>query len=612
MTITPWGTSESLRGKMLRPGPGTPAEEVVQNQRERLFGAMVASVGERGYAATRITDLVEISGVSRRTFYDLFPDMNACFVATLETLVGVGSKVVESPSGTWDEQVRAGAAGFAELVAAQPAAARMCLIEAFAAGPDGMRPLEQAIAAFEAHAREMAARSPEQAGMPAEMITADTGAILEITRNALRTGRIAELPSLMTGYADVVLSHRPPPEQLKLKTRPPTPAPETIDAHDHGERALRAFAAVAAEQGYANTTINQVIKRASMSPTTFYANFRDKEDALLAAIESAGAQLVAAILPAFRRNSDWLQGVRAALGAYFNFLASRPALARLMLVEVYAAGPSALECRDKALRPLEALVAEGRAREPKVPAAAIETLRGGIYALAYKTIRDSGPEGLPALAPICTYMTLAPFVGIEEACSAANGDGRVRPSRESADWIRAAAERSISQRALTALARHPASVGELADLLGEPVEDVTSELADLERIGLIEAVEEEGRDDTLFYKSPRMGVLNDSTWGELSFAERHRISVQIGYLIEGDVGRAVEGGTFDSRKDRTLVRAPVVLDEQGWKEISDDLTELTDRILDIQVEAERRLEKSAESPIQARAILSLFEMPYGF
>ena len=68
MVVTPWGDSDSLRERRLPPGPGRPREGVLANQRERLFGAMVASVSERGYRATAVNDLVEISGVSSRTF----------------------------------------------------------------------------------------------------------------------------------------------------------------------------------------------------------------------------------------------------------------------------------------------------------------------------------------------------------------------------------------------------------------------------------------------------------------------------------------------------------------------------------------------------------------
>ena len=48
---TPWGKASELRERRLYPGAGTPAEEVARNQRERLFGAIVALVSEKGYEA---------------------------------------------------------------------------------------------------------------------------------------------------------------------------------------------------------------------------------------------------------------------------------------------------------------------------------------------------------------------------------------------------------------------------------------------------------------------------------------------------------------------------------------------------------------------------------
>ena len=44
VTRTPWGDSNELRDRRLRPGPGIPREDVLANQRERMFGAMVAAV----------------------------------------------------------------------------------------------------------------------------------------------------------------------------------------------------------------------------------------------------------------------------------------------------------------------------------------------------------------------------------------------------------------------------------------------------------------------------------------------------------------------------------------------------------------------------------------
>ena len=448
MVVTPWGNSDSLREKRLRPGPGVPRDEVVANQRQRFFGAMVASVSERGYVATTVNDLVEISGVSSRTFYDLFPDKKACFLATLEAMIeaaaayaiqSTGERLenpapagVELPAapgdtgGSWEQQARVGFDAFAQMIAMQPAAARLAFLEAYPAGPEAIQLVENAAAGFEWLAGQVLEQSPERAGMPAEMIAAHVGAQQEIARTRLRRGEETELPKLLDELWDLLLSYRPPPEPLRLAGRAPRFGPETIDAHDHAERALRAFAVVVAEEGYVDTTVEAVLKRAQMSATTFYANFAGKDDAMLAAIDSACAQIMAAIMPAFRRAPDWPLGVRAGYGALCNFLASRPAMAQLIAVEIHAAGSAAMERRHETLRPLEELIGEGFEHQPGAPALAAEAITGAVFTLIYKRLRASGAGSLPALAPLLTYITLCPFLGADEACRVANSDGRTR------------------------------------------------------------------------------------------------------------------------------------------------------------------------------------------
>ena len=279
------------------------------------------------------------------------------------------------------------------------------------------------MAGFEWLARQVIERSPERAGMPDEMVIALLGSQQEIARNRLREGREQEMPGLTEELWGLLLSYRPPPRPLRLAGRPPRPQAETTGAHDHAERALRALAVVVAEDGYEGATVEAVLRRAQMSASTFYANFAGKEDATLAAIDSAGAQIVAAVLPAFRRGDDWPRGIRAALGALFNFLASRPALAKLAMVEVYAAGLEAMQRRAEALHPLQELIAGGYELAPETARIAAEGIVGGIYALTYRRLRDGGAGALPALAPICAYITLAPFVGAEKACRIANQDG---------------------------------------------------------------------------------------------------------------------------------------------------------------------------------------------
>jgi AcrR family transcriptional regulator len=611
---TPWGQADSLRGRQLRPGPGNDPAEVARNQRERLFGAMVASVSERGYAATTLAHLVEISGVSRRSLYDLFADKDACFRASVEALLagGLGQLLgAEDPSADWDERARGRFSAYAKLIADQPAAARMCLSEAYVAGGAARAPVEEAIEVWERAMDELLAESPEHSGMPAEMITIFAGSTLEIARDRLQRDRAEELPQLIDQAAEALLAYRPPPQPLRLATRPPKAPAEVISGPDHRERALRALAVACAEQGYANVGVNEVIKRASMSPTTFYANFSGKEDALIAAIESFGAQVVAATMPAYRRHADWPQGVRAAIGALLNFLASRPAVARLLAVEVYAAGPRALAARDDALHGLTAIMAPGGRRFPGTVSSTRSLVAEGTYALAYRKVRESGPESLPGMAPILTYLALAPFIGADRACAAANGDGQGRRSHASileSMW-EMARDGSLKRQVMATVANRDAvTVSSIAARLGAPADEVAAHIAELQEEELIEPVGDAADDSEPLYRSNMM-VIEEDQWSRLSQIERERISEQIIYLIASEIELAGTGETFDRRTDRHLTRLETEVDEQGWVELREIHDAATRATMQVHRKSTERLQQSGETGFSVRSVQTLFEMP---
>src|SRR3954447_19858584 len=144
MVDTPWGDSEQLRERRLRPARGTPPDEVERNQRERLFGALVASCAEKGYAATRVVDLVEVSGVSSRSFYALFADRHKLALAALEDILERLGGLLSTSAGPIDEAgSRERFESFAAAVAEQPASAGFVLAEAFGAGPEVVAALER-------------------------------------------------------------------------------------------------------------------------------------------------------------------------------------------------------------------------------------------------------------------------------------------------------------------------------------------------------------------------------------------------------------------------------------------------------------------------------------
>jgi AcrR family transcriptional regulator/DNA-binding transcriptional ArsR family regulator len=592
---------------MLPPGPGTPASDVARNQRERLFGAMVASVATRGYAATRVTDLIELSGVSRRSFYALFPDKEACFQAVVRELVSNSMSVTEDLPGEGGDRARRRFQALTKLVTAQPAAARLCLIEAYAAGEEATKPVEEALGTLERRMQAGGAEVPQRAGMSPEMIGALIGAALEVVRTRLRQGREDELAELGPELVEFLLAYEAPPTPLRLATRPPSSTPESIAGHDHGERALRAFAVVVAERGYANTTIDQVVKRASMSPTTFYANFDGKQDALRAAIDSAGAQIAAAVLPAFRRHPDWPSAMRAAFGALLNFLASRPALAHLIMVDVYAAGSEALQRRETALQPVTGLLQEAQHRFPQVPPIATEAIFGGLYSLAYRQVRETGAGGLPALAPLCTYLALTPFIGPKHASAAANGDSRSRAAPDVLDdSTRERAKILFVLERLGSLA----SLEEISRELESPAAEVERRLEELEQAGMAELVEERGSGAGVerFYRSV-LPVFDTADWEALALPEREKISAHIGYVVLEEVTRSMRAGLFDHRPERFLTHLPIRIDEEGWLELSRIHEQAFKASVEAAERAKERLRQSEDPGIEVRSAQTLFEVP---
>src|ERR1039458_2605366 len=63
-----------------------PREEVLAEQHLRLETAMVDSIGQKGYRATSVADVIARAGGSRETFYEHFDNKQECFLATYDVV----------------------------------------------------------------------------------------------------------------------------------------------------------------------------------------------------------------------------------------------------------------------------------------------------------------------------------------------------------------------------------------------------------------------------------------------------------------------------------------------------------------------------------------------
>jgi AcrR family transcriptional regulator len=187
-------------------------------------------------------------------------------------------------------------------------------------------------------------------------------------------------------------------------------------------RLLEAVGRAVADKGYAAATIDDLVRGAGVSKKTFYEHFADKEGCFLAAYEAAADELFRRVLEAHGTSHDWLERTRAGIAAYLRWLAAEPALARVFLIEVAAAGPRAARARER-LRDryavlLRELQEEARADIPSLPILPEEVFHAAVAAvdeLVVRRIRESSAESLPELEPILLYLQVALLAGPQVA-----------------------------------------------------------------------------------------------------------------------------------------------------------------------------------------------------
>jgi AcrR family transcriptional regulator len=181
---------------------GLSRQFIASNQRERLLDAIANVVAEKGYAATRVADITDYAGVSRKTFYELFTDKEDCFLAAYDAITALlmermARGLAEVAGGSWEDQVGALLGEFLRFLAAEPAFARMCIVEVLGSGPRGLARRDQAIEAFFPVVDQIPRAQPGAERWLSELTPMFvTGGILEVVYAAIRRGETETLPDL--------------------------------------------------------------------------------------------------------------------------------------------------------------------------------------------------------------------------------------------------------------------------------------------------------------------------------------------------------------------------------------------------------------------------------
>jgi TetR/AcrR family transcriptional regulator len=392
--------------------------EVAENQRRRMYGAMIEAVSASGYGRTSVKQVVTLAGVSRRAFYEQFANKEECFLATLDLIANEAMDHIaagyRSTEGTLEQRMEIALRTFAKVVSDNPKGARLMLVDAPSAGPAGWERLTETLSIFEQRLAASFAHAPEVASLPEPVARAIVGGLRRATFVRLLEQRTAEMSELVDDMLSWTLAFRttePSPLGVRLRA---VPRPRRVESEDEQERLLHSALELAALEGYGNLTPMRIADEAVVSIDVFFGLFDDMEACFLAAIEKLGMEVRETVSDPGLTSPEWPTAVRRSLHAMMRYFAARPAYTQTIATGVFAMGQRAVDLVAEIARDVAARLTAG-APSPALTGLAQEGIEGAIWHMIYCQTTNGATGSLPELSDYLAYVVLAPFLGAEQA-----------------------------------------------------------------------------------------------------------------------------------------------------------------------------------------------------
>jgi AcrR family transcriptional regulator len=205
------GETRSISERLARMPPGRhllPADFVARNQRERLLLATALLVSERGYQKTTIEAIAKTARVALATFYENFANKEECFLAAFDQNVEVAEDLLREvidPRQPWPQRVAEAARAVLDLVAAEPAGARLCLVEAAGAGSAGLQRYQGMLERVAEKLREGRQLHPAGDTLPEGLELATAGGLAWLLYQRLNRGEEDQLSALLPEMVQIAL-----------------------------------------------------------------------------------------------------------------------------------------------------------------------------------------------------------------------------------------------------------------------------------------------------------------------------------------------------------------------------------------------------------------------
>lgn len=187
--------------------PELPREYVAGHKRRRMMDAVAELTAESGYEATKIADIVRRAAVARKTLYDNFDGKEDLFLSAVDaTLMEMRMAIeaaCEEAAPTPEARIVAGLEALLDFVAAHPAAAKMCMLEAVSATPGSARLYDVGVHEC---VELLRASVPAGASVPETIEESLVGGVAWILQLKIRKGEAEQAPDLLPELSQFVLS----------------------------------------------------------------------------------------------------------------------------------------------------------------------------------------------------------------------------------------------------------------------------------------------------------------------------------------------------------------------------------------------------------------------
>ncbi len=167
----------------------------------------------------------------------------------------------------------------------------------------------------------------------------------------------------------------------------------------------------------------------------------------------------------------------------------------------------------------------------------------------------------------------------------------------------------LRAKVLNRLNEGVASPNELSRELGEPLGNVSYHVKALLELGCIELVDTAQRRGAIehYYRALTRAKLDESAFKKLPASIRGELSGAVVEEAIGDIAKAFKAGTFDAREDRHASFNALVLDEQAWGELAEQLNQVVARAGELADESAKRLkDKSGGEQVAASLVVAAY------